>query len=318
MNKVFIDGQSGTTGLQIVERLQGHQSIEIMEIPEKLRKNPETKKKYLNEADVVILCLPDQAARDSVGLITDSRVKVLDASTAHRTMAGWVYGLPELNKEQRSQIKQSHRISVPGCYPTGFVLAIAPLVRSGAIPADYPVSIQAVSGYSGGGRQLIEKYEEKETSSPVKGLNIFRPYGLHLDHKHLPEMKKFAGLERSPLFMPSVGHFYQGMLVMVPISLSILKQEVSGQSLIDILLETYRDEKFVRVLPFNHEDQLDQGFLSPTECNGTNRVDLMIYGHEDQLVIISRLDNLGKGASGAAVQNLNLMLGLDEESGLEC
>jgi N-acetyl-gamma-glutamyl-phosphate reductase len=316
MVKVFIDGQSGTTGLQIVERLNKHDSIQLVEIAKEKRKDPAEKKKILNSVDLVILCLPDEAARESVALISNTSVKILDASSAHRTAYNWVYGLPELEKEQRSRIEKSRFVSVPGCYPTGFVLAMAPLIKKGLVPADYPVSVHAVSGYSGGGRQLIEKYENREAEFGVNELNVFRPYGFQLKHKHIPEMQKYTGLEKPPVFLPSVGHFLQGMLVMVPISLASLTKQPRAESIVEILEERYRDEKYVRVYPFNDQDPLDEGFLTPLTCNGSNRVDLMVHGHESQIVIIARLDNLGKGASGAAVQNLNLMMGLNESTGL--
>ncbi len=316
MHKVFIDGKSGTTGLQITDRLRSHDSIEIIEIPEEKRKDPVEKRNYLNNADIVILCLPDSAARESVALISNEKVKILDASSAHRTDKKWTYGLPELISEQRSRIAQSNLVSVPGCYPTGFVLALAPLVRNEIVPENYPVAVHAVSGYSGGGRQLIEKYEEKESREPLEALHVFRPYGFNLNHKHLPEMQKYSGLKKPPVFLPSVGHFYKGMLVMIPFTIDALSPGASVRTITDILQQQYNDEQFVEVFPANHLESLEDGFLSPTVCNDSNRVEIMVFGNESRAIIIVRLDNLGKGASGAAVQNLNLMLGIEESRGL--
>lgn len=317
MHKIFIDGQVGTTGLKIVERLQKRRDIELMEIPHESRKDMEVKQSFLNEADLVILCLPDAAARESMTMIKNTHVKVLDASTAHRVDPAWVYGLPEMDATQRERIQQARHVSVPGCYPTGFLLQMIPLVGAGLIPNDYPVSIHAVSGYSGGGRQLIEQYEQQETMVAPGELWSYRPYGLSLAHKHVPEMQRYSGLVEPPLFVPAVAHFYQGMLVSVPLITSRLKKGATAHHIHAVLSEYYRNERYVKVLPLNDMDGLQSGFLSPVECNGTNRVDLMVYGNDRQILLTARLDNLGKGASGAAVQNLNIMLGVDEETGLE-
>ncbi len=316
MYKVFIDGQVGTTGLQIIERLKQHKDFEFVEIPFDERKNHSIKSDYLNSSDAVILCLPDAAAIESVQLIENKNVRVLDASTAHRTDEQWIYGLPEMSPQQRNKIKDSQRVSVPGCYPTGFILAMKPLVDSGIISPDNPVSVNAVSGYSGGGRKLIEAYKERENAGSIEELWSYRPYGLSLSHKHLPEMQKYSGLTNAPVFVPSVGHFLQGMLVQIPLSLQLLSKGTTIQTIVDLYREKYENEPFINVFPANFESELDGGFLSPTKNNGTNRLDLFVFGHDSQALIIARLDNLGKGASGAAVQNLNLMLGIKETEGL--
>ena len=316
MYKVFIDGQVGTTGLQIVERLKHRKDIELVEIPHEERKNLKIKSTYLNSSDAVILCLPDAAAVESVRLIDNKNVRILDASTAHRTADLWTYGLPELSNQQRVRIKDSTRVSVPGCYPTGFLLAIFPLIEFGIVPPDYPVCMNAVSGYSGGGRKLMEAYQEREKLFPKEELWSYRPYGLSLSHKHLPEMAKYSGLENKPVFIPSVGHFPQGMLVQIPLFTHLLAKGTSIHTIVDTYHKKYENESFIKVFPVNCENELDSGFLSPTKNVGTNQVELFVFGHESQAVIIARLDNLGKGASGAAVQNLNLMLGIKETEGL--
>lgn len=316
MKSVFIDGQIGTTGLQIIQRLSRRSDIEIVQIDESKRKDTEEKRRLLNSVDSVILCLPDDAAVESVSLITNPSVKVLDASTAHRTAENWVYGLPELKGNQRQKIREASFVSVPGCYPTGFLMAVTPLVESGVISPDYPVVINAVSGYSGGGKRLIEVYRTRQEEGSVDQLWPYRPYALKLAHKHLPEMRHYAGLSHNPLFSPAVGHFYQGMLVMVPLLRRLFLKDRSAGDIQQLWEGKYGDERFINILPHNSTDILEDGFLSPLACNGTNRLDLMVFGNEEQLVIVSRLDNLGKGASGAAVQNLNIMLGIDETEGL--
>lgn len=315
MYNVFIDGQVGTTGLQIAERLQSRDDIELLEISTADRKNREKKKEIINSADAVILCLPDDAAKESVSLVESSKVRILDASTAHRTNPDWVYGLPEMTPEQRDLIRKSRCVSVPGCYPTGVITALKPLISAGVMPANSPITVNAVSGYSGGGRQLIEKYRQRETTEAVSELWAYRPYSLPLQHKHLPEMQKYTGLEQPPLFVPSVGHFYQGMLVMLPIPLSLTKPGTTRHTIQKLLESYYEGETFIQVLNLEG-DHLEEGFLSPTACNGTNRLELMVFGNETQVVVIARLDNLGKGASGAAVQNLNILMGQEETTGL--
>lgn len=314
--KIFIDGQSGTTGLKIRQRLENHPFLDWVQIPDALRKDKQAKKEYFNSVDLVVLCLPDEAARESAALVTDPDTIVVDASTAHRLDADWTYGLPELSPAQREVIRASKRISVPGCYPTGFILAVAPLVRAGVIPADYPITIQAVSGYSGGGSRLIDVYQKRASASGTENSWAFRPYALSLNHKHLPEMKRYAGLERKPVFVPGVAHIHQGMLVMVPLFSTLLAKAVTRRTIEDVWREAYQNEPFVQICDVEGEGILEDGFLSPATCNQSNRVDLMVFGHDEQILLVARLDNLGKGASGAAVQNINILLDIDEQTGL--
>ena len=315
MTNVFIDGQAGTTGLRIRERLAARGDVTLMEVPESSRKDPEVRRRYLNEADVVILCLPDDAAREAMRLISSNHVRVLDASTAHRVAGGWVYGLPELDERQRGKIREAARVGNPGCYPTGFVLLVRPLVDAGIVPRGAHLSCHAVSGYSGGGRRLIERYEARGAGRP-ESLWPVRPYALGLDHKHLPEMSRYSGVGRAPVFSPMVGHFARGMLTMVPLHTDTLGEGATAGTVHDRLTVRYRDEPCVQVFPLGAEDALDAGFLDPLSANGTDRIELFVYGHDARIMLVARLDNLGKGASGAAVQNLNVMTGADERSGL--
>ena len=315
MTDVFIDGQAGTTGLQIRERLDTREDVTLMEIPDESRKDPEVRRRYLNEADVVILCLPDDAAREAVRLVSSNHVRVLDASTAHRVADGWVYGLPELDVGQRERIRGAARVSNPGCYPTGFVLLTRPLVDAGLVPGDARLSCHAVSGYSGGGRRLIERYEARGAEHPESLWHV-RPYALDLDHKHLSEMARYSGLDCAPVFSPMVGHFNQGMLTMIPLHTDTLGEGISAEAVHACLEARYRDKPCVEVIPRGDEGALDAGFLDPLAANGTNRIDLFVFGHDARVLLVARLDNLGKGASGAAVQNLNIMTGAQELSGL--
>lgn len=315
MNTVFIDGQVGTTGLQIHERLSQRTDIELLQISAEDRKNPLIKQQLINSADVVILCLPDNAARETVALIENPNTRVLDASTAHRVAPDWTYGLAELAPQQREKIRQGHFISNPGCWATGFLLAVTPLIRSGLLRADIPLICHGVSGYSGGGRNMIEKYAERAQQQP-EHLWYTRPYGLGLTHKHLNEMQHYAGLALQPMFMPSVAHFPQGMLVNVPLPKSWFTADVNLQAVHSLLAEAYAGEPCVRLHDINDNNALDDGFLEPQSNNGTNRNDLFVFGNDEQILLTSCLDNLGKGAAGAAVQNLNLMLGKHELTGL--
>ena len=315
MTSVFIDGQAGTTGLRIRERLAAHEDVTLLEIPESSRKDPEVRRRYLNEPEVVILCLPDDAAREAIELVSSRHVRVLDASTAHRVAHGWVYGLPELDADRRERIREAARVSNPGCYPTGFVLLVRPLVDAGIVPGDARLSCHAVSGYSGGGRRLIARYEARRAEHPESLWHV-RPYALGLDHKHLPEMARYSGIARAPVFSPMVGHFAQGMLTMIPLHTDTLGQGATVESVHACLEARYRDEPCVEVLPLGSAGALDSGFLDPLAANGTNRIDLFVYGNDGQVMLVARLDNLGKGASGAAVQNLNIMIGAGELSGL--
>ena len=322
---VFIDGESGTTGLQIRERLAGRGDLQVLRIDPDKRRDPNVRAELLNDADAVVLCLPDDAAREAVGLIRSNRVKVIDASTAHRTAAGWAYGFAEMDGNQRAEIASSNRVANPGCYPTGFIGLVRPLVAAGLIPPDFPLTVNAVSGYSGGGKGLIAEFESEP---PPAGTNdAYRVYGLTLAHKHLPEMQQHAGLEHAPVFAPSVGRYAQGMIVEVPLQLWALPGKPSPQDLHVALQAAYMGERFVEVASGAECAELAKaragaaGYLpslDPEGLNGTNRMRLFVFGSADgrQARLMAQLDNLGKGASGAAVQNLNLMLGLDEGAGL--
>ncbi len=313
-NRVFIDGQAGTTGLEIAARLHARQDIELLEIDVEQRKDPARRAALLNEADVVVLCLPDDAAREAVALIDNANTRVLDASTAHRVAPGWAYGLPELNPPQREAIRNGNRIAVPGCYPTGFILGVRPLIDAGLLAASQPLSVHGVSGYSGGGRAMIDRYRESE-SQGIAGVKPTLTYGLTLTHKHVPEMQCYAGTAMRPLFTPIVGHYYKGMLVHVPIANAWLNGATPAD-VYTVLHKRYANEACVNVLPLGAQDALDNGFLSPLDANDTNRVDVMVFGNDTHTLLVSRYDNLGKGASGAAIQCLNLLLGVDELRGL--
>jgi N-acetyl-gamma-glutamyl-phosphate reductase len=315
MHKIFIDGQAGTTGLKIHQYLQGRGDLALLEIADEDRKNDAVKYDLVSEADVVIMCLPDEAAKKTVKLAANAPARMIDASTAHRVDPDWTYGLPELSPGQRKDIQRAKFVSNPGCYPTGFLLAVSPLTRGGLLDSQVVLTISAVSGYTGGGRQMIERYEERATNQPDQ-LWYSRPYALSMNHKHVPEMTHFAGLAHSPLFLPSVGHYPQGMLVSIPLAASWFAKKMSPDNVASLLAEAYADESCVVVHDANDESELEYGQLEPQTNNGTNRVDLFTFGNDEQILLIARLDNLGKGAAGAAVQNLNLMLGIDELSGL--
>lgn len=303
---VFIDGEAGTTGLQIAERLRGREDLELLKIDPALRKAPQERQRLLNACDIAVLCLPDAAARESVSLITNPKVRVLDASTAHRVDPQWTYGFAELTPGQRPAIRNAKRVSNPGCYATGCIALLRPLVDAGLISAKAPLTLNAVSGYSGGGRSMIERFESgKGVSHGV--------YGLSLGHKHLPEMRVHSGLATDPLFVPSVGSFRCGMLVMVPLS----GLDLNAEGVHQLWTERYQGEAFVQVLPVADESVLGSGFLEPQALNGSNRLELIVFGRGAQTLLIARLDNLGKGASGAAVQNLNIMLGVNESRALQ-
>ena len=315
MYRVFIDGQAGTTGLQIHERLIAHPKIELLEIDPDERKNPYAKQSIIDLADVVILCLPDDAAVKAVKDHKNDKVRFIDTSTAHRTNPHWVYGFPELARDQRQKIASAKLVTNPGCYPTGFLSALRPLVDDNLLDHNALLTITALSGYSGGGRKLIESYEARSAMFPDR-LWPVRPYALELRHKHVPEMQLFASLANKPIFLPAVGQFFQGMLVSCPIHEQQLTRQTSLEAVHSILSDRYENEPCINVMPLNSVSALDQGFLDPEGANGTNRIDLLVYGHEKQMVLVARLDNLGKGAAGAAVQNLNLMLQANENEGL--
>jgi N-acetyl-gamma-glutamyl-phosphate reductase len=310
---VFIDGEAGTTGLQIADRLRQRTDLTVLRIDPAQRKDSEARARMLREADVAILCLPDDAAQEAVGL-AGSDCRIIDASTAHRVAPGWMYGLPELEPGARERIATARRVSNPGCYPQGFVLLTRPLIDAGVLPRELPLRTHAVSGYSGGGRALIDTYRSFDAETRER-LNT-RPYALGLAHKHVPEMQAYSGTTVTPLFTPMVGDFHQGMLVHVPLFTSELTGAPSLEDAQGMLAQRYRNEPFVRVLPVGAPEVVEAGFLNPTACNHTNRIELMVFGNAAQLLLVARYDNLGKGASGAAMQNLNLMIGADETTGL--
>jgi N-acetyl-gamma-glutamyl-phosphate reductase len=324
-HKIFIDGEAGTTGLQIRQRLADRRDLEVVSIDPARRKDAEARAELLNSVDVAILCLPDEGAREAVAMIANPDVRVIDPSTAHRTSAGWAFGFPELSPGHRETIASSKRVTNPGCWSTGFIALVAPLVRAGLIPAEAALSVHGVSGYSGGGKGLIAEFEE--TPAPAPSADAFRPYGLTLAHKHLPEMVAYTGLFHPPIFSPAVGRYAQGMIVEVPLPLWALPGQPKVSDLTAALSEAYAGEAFVTVATDLEVASLSQaragaaGYvqaLDPEALNGTNSLKLYVFGDEakGQARLVAVLDNLGKGASGAAVQNLNLMLGLEEDAGL--
>ena len=308
--KVYIDGQSGTTGLQIYDRIGQREDLELLRIPEELRHDPDERKKYLNSADIVFLCLPDEGAREAVSFIDNPNVRVIDASTAHRTNPDWTYGYPELSKAQREAIRTSKRVANPGCHATGFISTTAPLVAMGVLPKDYPMSCYSLTGYSGGGKKMIAEYEAEGRSELLDAPGI---YGLNLQHKHLPEMQTVTGLAYPPVFMPVVDDYYKGMATTIMLQNRLLPGQPSAEEICAKLADYYRDEHFVSVVPFGEKDST----LYANKLAGTNRLEIVVCGHEEQTTVTAVFDNLGKGASGAAVQNMNIMLGLPEETGLE-
>ncbi len=308
----FVDGQEGTTGLRIHEYLAQRDDIEVLRIDVDKRKDPAERARLLNAADVAFLCLPDVAAEEAAALVTNPNTCLIDASTAHRTAPGWAFGLPELAPSQRELIRSSKRISNPGCHASAFILLLRPLVDAGLVPAALAVSASSITGYSGGGKKMIEQYE----TSGDSGLASPRPYALSLAHKHLPEMMTHTGLATRPIFMPIVGKFYKGLSVSVPLHLSELKAGTTPEAVQGAFEQRYAGERFIRVMPLRDPAALADGYFDVQACNDTNHVDIFVFANQSQLILMARLDNLGKGASGAAVQSMNVHLGLDEGKGL--
>ena len=309
---VFVDGQEGTTGLRIHEYLAQRSDIEVLRIDPEQRKNPAERARLLNAADVAFLCLPDAASREAAAMVTNPDTCLIDASTAHRTAPGWVFGLPELAPEQRGLLRAAKRIANPGCHASAFILLLRPLVDAGLVPAALTVSATSITGYSGGGKKMIEQYEAGGDTR----LKAPRPYALGLGHKHIPEMTAHTGLAHRPIFMPIVGPFYKGLSVSVPLALADLAPGTTAQSLQDAYEARYAGERFIRVMPLRDPATLEEGFFDVQASNDTNRVDLFVFANNEQAIVVARLDNLGKGASGAAVQAMNLHLGVDEGLGL--
>ncbi|MBN9488063.1 MAG: N-acetyl-gamma-glutamyl-phosphate reductase [Alphaproteobacteria bacterium] len=310
--KIFIDGQHGTTGLKIHERLKDRPDIELLELPMAERKDLAKRVEIAKAADIAVLCLPDAAVKELMAALGDAEVCVIDASTAHRVADGWTYGFPELSKDHRQKLLASKRISNPGCYPTGAIAILHPLVEAGIVRADSTPAVFGVSGYTGGGKELIEVHEKTEVEP-------FGVYGLELTHKHVPEMKKYSGLKHTPLFVPSVGHYAQGMLILVPITRDITAKKVNAADVHKVLTDHYAGETFVPVRPLADRKWLERDrFLRADRLIDTNSMELAVYGNEadGNILAVASLDNLGKGASGAAVQVINLKTGVDETTGL--
>lgn len=306
---VYIDGKEGTTGLQIYDRLAQRQDIDLLLIDGDKRKDAAERKKCINAADIVFLCLPDAAAREAVALVENDRTRIIDASTAHRTAEGWAYGFAELSPEHRAAVAAGKRVANPGCHATGFISAVYPLVKYGLLPPDYPLTCFSLTGYSGGGKKMIAEYEVAD-----KGAALYAPqlYGLNLEHKHLPEMQKVCSLLRAPVFCPIVDDYYKGMATSVTLHTALLPGHPTAAQLHDVLEDHYSGAALVSVAPLGYTEKR----IAANTMAGSDRLQLIICGHEDQVLITALFDNLGKGASGAAVQNMNLMLGLEETTGL--
>ena len=311
---VFVDGQEGTTGLRIHEYLAQRRDVEVLRIDANLRKDNAERARLLNAADIAFLCLPDAAAREAAALVSNPKTCVIDASTAHRTAPGWVYGLPELARGQREAIRAGKRISNPGCHATAFILLLRPLVDAGLVPTALPVTATSITGYSGGGKKMIEQYQQAAAAGGESAFSAPRPYGLTLGHKHVPEMMAHTGLSMRPIFMPIVSSFYKGLAVSVPLNLRELG--TTPEALHAAYTRHYAGERFVRVMPLRDAATLESGFFDVQADNDTNFADIFVFGSEDQVILMARLDNLGKGASGAAVQAMNVHLGVDEGLGL--
>lgn len=310
--KIFIDGSEGTTGLRIHERFEGRDDIELLPVSSELRKDIKERKRLINESDITFLCLPDAAAKESVSLVENDKVRIIDTSTAHRTEEGWAYGFPELSEEHRKAIETGKRIAVPGCYATGFISLVYPMVKMGVLPYDYPVSSFGLSGYSGGGKKMIAAYEAGERPAEFEAP---REYALTQAHKHLKEMKKIPGLKREPLFSPIVSGYYSGMVMSVPLYTELLDKAHTPEEVHKVLSDFYQGQRFIKVMPL--DAQAGEGnMLAGNACSGWDGLRIFVTGNEDRIVLSSQFDNLGKGASGAAVQCLNIALGCEEDKGL--
>lgn len=311
--KIYIDGQEGTTGLKILERFEGRNDIEILKISEELRKDSAERARLINMSDYTFLCLPDEASREAVSFVDNDHVRIIDASTAHRTNPQWAYGFPELSAEHRAKIEGSNRVAVPGCYASGFNAIVYPLVSNGIIPADFPVFAYATSGYSGAGKKAIAVYEGEdkpyEYGSP-------RQYALSQQHKHLPEMQKISGLSHTPMFNPIICDYFSGMVVSVPLQTRMLENKTTAQAVHAMYAKHYEGAKMVEVMPLMSIDEQKSFFLASNTLSGINKMQIFVFGNDEQILLCSRLDNLGKGASGAGVQCLNIMMGIDETTGL--
>lgn len=315
MVKIFIDGKEGTTGLKIYERFSNRKDIEILTIDEENRKNPEERAKMINASDFTFLCLPDVVAIESAKLCTNPKTVIIDASTAHRTNPDWAYGFPELDDNFREKIMKSNRIAVPGCYASGSIAILYPLVKSGILPKDYPVVIHAVSGYSGAGKKAISLYENQNRNSE---LDSPRLYALSQHHKHLPEIQKISGLDFEPIFNPYVCDYYQGMTVSIGFHSRLLNKNVNAFDVLEMFKNHYKKTNFIQVAEnLNGENFLQEAFIPSNTLVGTNNMQIFVCGNDERIVITSRFDNLGKGASGAAVQCLNIRMGIDETEGLK-
>ena len=311
--KIYIDGQEGTTGLKILERFEGRNDIQLLRISEDKRKDPAERARLINMSDFTFLCLPDDAAREAVSFVDNDHVRIIDASTAHRTDPAWAYGFPELSPEHREKIKTSDRVAVPGCYASGFASIVYPLVKSGIIPADFPVFAYATSGYSGAGKKAIAVYEGSD--KPFE-FNSPRQYALSQQHKHLPEMKAVSGLTYTPMFNPMVCYYFSGMVVSVPVQTRMLPKAVTAAEVHEMYAKHYSGANMVEVMPLMSADEQKSFFLASNTLSGQNKLQVFVFGNDEQILLCSRLDNLGKGASGAAVQCLNIMMGIDETTGL--
>mgnify|MGYP004496984039 FL=1 len=312
-HKIFIDGQEGTTGLRIVERLKDRTDIELLKIDENLRKDVNARKRLINASDITFLCLPDAAAVEAVSLAENENVRIIDASTAHRTNPGWAYGFPELSAAHREKIRTSKRVANPGCYASGFIACVYPLIAAGIMAKDHPVSCHAVSGYSGAGKKGIAQYESPDRNPE---LDSPRQYALTQAHKHIKEMMTISGLSELPVFTPIVDDYYNGMVVSVPLHMRTLEKKLTLSELRDVYAAHYEGQRFVKVMPLCGEGVLADGFIAANTLKDTNDMQIFVCGNDDRAVISARFDNLGKGASGAAVQSMNIMMGVPEETGL--